>query len=589
MTRIFTPVRIAWCKRAAALALAAWLAFALASLLHVEHAFWAAMPTWVLAQSSRGLVIERALFRLLGTLVGAGIGLFILWLPLPVEAKCVLLALWIGLQAGLTHLMRGASGYLALMAGITAGVVLIPALVSGTDSQVIALARVECTVIGVIVSSIVLAALTPASPIGELYAQIDSITQRAQQLAAGFFTATPPDTRTLRKLLTDLGDLDARTRQSVAGSLEGYRRMPEVDHLLVSCLDLLAAAQALRHAGMRPPEGLLPVEHSTLPTAPPTHPALQRLCESRQSLCDTHRESQRTPAANPLLALAPHREWQQALRQAILAAGIALAALVLARVTHWPELELLALGMCTFVLVLGSVPDPRALAPRLALGVTCGALLGMVYRLGVQPQVHGLPTLLASVIPFVIIGALARTHARTAIPAVDLNMCFWLGSQAGQAAQPNVMRIVFESGALAVAAALMAGLFLLRPRNRDRLSREALGTLRRDLLRILSLQGHPGDIRWSTNQRSQILRLALHLARSPALGRHWPIALLECLNLGHGLIAMKPEDAAARARVSAYLAGSMPFEALKRQCDHEANPELARAIEGAAPLLEQAV
>ena len=87
MSSVLTPVRLAWMKRAATLAAAAWLAFAIASLLHVEHAFWAAMPTWVLAQSSRGLVIERALFRLLGTLIGAGLGLCILTQPLPLEAS----------------------------------------------------------------------------------------------------------------------------------------------------------------------------------------------------------------------------------------------------------------------------------------------------------------------------------------------------------------------------------------------------------------------------------------------------------------------------------------------------------------------
>jgi uncharacterized membrane protein YccC len=590
MSSVLTPVRLAWLKRAATLAAAAWLAFAIASLLHVEHAFWAAMPTWVLAQSSRGQVIERALFRLLGTLIGAGVGLVILSLPLPADAKCVLLALWIGAQAGLTHLMRGASSYLALMAGITAGVVLIPALVSGVDSTEIALARVECTVIGVIVASIVLAALTPASPISELYAQIDQLAQRTQQLATAFFASVPPKDQMLRQLLADLGALDARTRLAVAGSLGGYQRMPEVDHLLVSCLDLLAAAQALRQAGLQPPTGILPqIAQATLLLAPASHPALQRLREAKQSLTAHPGKPQKYAGTNPLLALAPHREWAQALRQALFAAGVAFAALAIARITHRPELELLALGMCTFVLVLGSVPDPRALAPKLAIGVSCGALLGMIYRLGLQPLVHDPLTLVLSVVPFVIIGSLLRTHPRTAIPAVDINMCFWLGSQAGQSAQPDAMRIIFESGALAVAAALIAGLFLVWPTYRQRLSREALGTLRRDLLRILDIPAAQAKTRWNTNQRSQILRLALHLARSPALGKHWPVALLECLNLAHGLITMKPEDAAARARISAYLAGDMPFSTLTQECDREANPDLARAIQGAAPLLEKAV
>lgn len=53
------------------LAVAAWLAFAIASVLHVKNAYWAAMPIWVVAQSSRGLLFERAVSRVVGTLAGA--------------------------------------------------------------------------------------------------------------------------------------------------------------------------------------------------------------------------------------------------------------------------------------------------------------------------------------------------------------------------------------------------------------------------------------------------------------------------------------------------------------------------------------
>src|SRR5690606_8334708 len=49
------------------LALSALLAFSVASLLQVENAYWAAMPVWVVTQNVRGLLIERAVFRVVGT------------------------------------------------------------------------------------------------------------------------------------------------------------------------------------------------------------------------------------------------------------------------------------------------------------------------------------------------------------------------------------------------------------------------------------------------------------------------------------------------------------------------------------------
>ena len=69
-------------KRAFVLALSSWLSFVIASLLGIEHAYWAAMPVWVVAQATRGLVFERALYRLLGTAAGAILGIVILqWSP----------------------------------------------------------------------------------------------------------------------------------------------------------------------------------------------------------------------------------------------------------------------------------------------------------------------------------------------------------------------------------------------------------------------------------------------------------------------------------------------------------------------------
>src|SRR5690606_40556027 len=56
------------------------LAFGIASQLHVQNAYWAAMPVWVVAQAQRGLLLERAIFRVVGTLVGAFIGFAILTL-----------------------------------------------------------------------------------------------------------------------------------------------------------------------------------------------------------------------------------------------------------------------------------------------------------------------------------------------------------------------------------------------------------------------------------------------------------------------------------------------------------------------------
>src|SRR5690606_41844848 len=104
------------------------LAFGIASQLHVQNAYWAAMPVWVVAQAQRGLLLERAIFRVVGTLVGAFIGFAILTLLQEPVLALIALSVWITITAGFTHLFRRANSYAALMAGITSAVVVLPSL-----------------------------------------------------------------------------------------------------------------------------------------------------------------------------------------------------------------------------------------------------------------------------------------------------------------------------------------------------------------------------------------------------------------------------------------------------------------------------
>jgi hypothetical protein len=136
------PLPLPWdpavTRRALLLALAAWLSFAIATLLHVHNAYWAAMPVWVISQPARGVLLERAVFRVVGTLLGAAVGFAIILLPGPPLLQAAALALWIGLNAGTTHVLRGVHSYGAFMAGITSAVVVIPSLLAPAGFEAIA-------------------------------------------------------------------------------------------------------------------------------------------------------------------------------------------------------------------------------------------------------------------------------------------------------------------------------------------------------------------------------------------------------------------------------------------------------------------
>ena len=114
-------------------------------------------------------------------------------------------------------------------------------------------------------------------------------------------------------------------------------------------------------------------------------------------------------------------------------------------------------------------------------------------------------------------------------------MCFLLASQAGTTVVASTMDVVGGAVALAAAAGLVAGNYILMPRSSVRQAEEAVEVIRRDLLRMV--EPIPGDALedWSARSSRQILRLSLHLGRSKELSERWPKGMLAVLSLGHSI------------------------------------------------------
>src|SRR5690606_34542600 len=126
------------------LALSAWLAFAIASFLHIPNPFWAAMPAFAVAQATRGLAFERGLYRLVGAALGALFGFgMVHFVQVAPYASLRMLALWVAVFGAVAHVLYGVHSYGALMAGITAVVGVVPCMFAPENYMQLALARVE--------------------------------------------------------------------------------------------------------------------------------------------------------------------------------------------------------------------------------------------------------------------------------------------------------------------------------------------------------------------------------------------------------------------------------------------------------------
>lgn len=609
-------------RRALLLALAAWLAFALASLLHVHNAYWAAMPVWVISQPSRGILLERAGFRVLGTLLGAGVGLGLAHLGFPPLAQIALLALWIALNAAATHVLRGVHGYGALLAGMTAAVVVIPTLLTPAGSLPLALARVDCTLIGVLVGTLVMAFQTPESPLAEFYDQVRAVSAQAVAYAARTLGGEPAeDGQDERRILGQISHLDSMARLHSAGSVAGYRRLGDVDLLVVGSLSAMAAAGAAREAHSRVEPALLVrlgaiAEHLSTAWTQPLAASERRLATGEDpelvrldraigeilaaDLALARPDSPRATPGAPGPALAPHREWTLAWREGALAGAASFAALALALTVPMPSVGLAALGICIFVMVLGSLPVPQLIAPKLITGVALGVLTALFYRLVLQPRITSPAGLILSILPFVLAGGLFRTHPRFGAAGIDFSMCFFLASQAGMPATADVPRVLLDSGALLVSAGLMAALFMLLPQRARHQATDAAARIRRDLLRMLDADPAADPARWRARSSRQILRLALHLGRAKDLGRRQPQGLLAALNLGQAVIDLQAQGMpeAVRSLLVATLERRMPPRAAAQALMALVTPEtgtgsgsgpviqnLARTLDQAAELL----
>ncbi len=198
--------------------------------------------------------------------------------------------------------------------------------------------------------------------------------------------------------------------------------------------------------------------------------------------------------------------------------------------------ELTAFSMAIFALVLGSMPLPHVIAPKLGTGVVLGVIAGMAYRIGVQPHIGGWSDLVLTILPFIAIGALARAHPRSAPYALDANMCFMLSSQAGAAAAP--MPAVLASGlSMAAGTLAMVGCYMALPRPGRHLAARTRTRLDRDLA-LLSARAEPlGHRRWAAIWGRRIVTLAVELDKS---GETLPPDLLGLASAGHDLLDRQP-------------------------------------------------
>lgn len=141
---------------------AAMLAMYVASRMGQPRPFWALMTTYVVANPLAGAVRSKALFRLLGTLLGSAAALLLVpALSNTPELLTLALALWLGVCLYFSLQDRTPWSYVFMLAGYTAALIGFPAVDAPQTMFDTAIARVEEIGLGILAATVVHSIVLP--------------------------------------------------------------------------------------------------------------------------------------------------------------------------------------------------------------------------------------------------------------------------------------------------------------------------------------------------------------------------------------------------------------------------------------------
>lgn len=190
---------------------AAMLAYYIALRIGLTRPYWAVTTSYIVAQPLSGAVLSKAVFRLIGT--GLGAAAAVVLVPAFVNEPIVLsmaLALWLGVCLYVSLLDRSPRAYLFLLAGYTASIIGFPSVGAPGAIFDTAAIRVQEIVIGILCGSLVHGLIFPRTVTAHLFARVDAILADAARWTSEALGRSPRTTspNEQRRIAVDLSELD---------------------------------------------------------------------------------------------------------------------------------------------------------------------------------------------------------------------------------------------------------------------------------------------------------------------------------------------------------------------------------------------
>jgi uncharacterized membrane protein YccC len=567
----FDRPRLAFALRTA---LVACFAMACAWAFGLDHPQWAAMTVWAAAQPTRGRLVEKALFRLVGTLSGAGAGIALVWVSaLNPWILIPGLAIWIALCAAIGNLQRGFVAYGTILAGYSAAMVIL--LDYGHPEQILALAddRVFTILTGVASAVLWGALFTPHAAEGQAEGRLRCLIGDLLQDVSGCLATGQGGKRGAAQTLSEIAAIEDMLDPHSGGFFRSRMHVRHSRRLLNEAVALQVwledaavadsrcypeAAEALAQAAQCLCAGALSTESASEVKAllrrvvalRPNSALGEALSGVHQALDGVVRQSQRRAALwggegqhgghRPIIL---HRDWYGALRAGGRAFVVLLAVGALWQLTGWHAGAFLMLGTSIMISLFSTFDTPSLMMRFVLLGSLFGALLALVWRLAVWPLAGDLAMTMVLVMPVIFIGALVMAHRKTMPMAMDFCMVSLLCLQP-TFPQPVVSLALIElMGAVVLAplVALLAYGMVLPTTLRHR--RLALLQAMVNELRALAGASQVRPMVWRARLYHRLIKLHRWSENTPGVGaetsRRWAAEALAITALGQVVLQLR--------------------------------------------------
>lgn len=223
--------------------LALWLALRWG----LEQPAWALMTAFIVAQPLSGMVLQKGLARLLGTLVGTLMS--VLFIAVFAQAPWLFLlclALWLGLCTACSTLLRSAWAYAFVLAGYTVAIIALPAI--SHPLQVFDQAVARCTEIslGIVCATLSSALLWPLRVEQQLAGQARQAWHSGLQAASATLGGDEEGRKSLVEILGRIVAVDAQREHAWFEGRLGRERARAVRGLSQRLLILLRIARSVR-------------------------------------------------------------------------------------------------------------------------------------------------------------------------------------------------------------------------------------------------------------------------------------------------------------------------------------------------------